>query len=246
MKFQKYTDHYDFWNNVTDNIEGWLIDYTAIRTMDMLQWQVKNDIGGSLFEIGVFKGKYFSLLIQSGLESSSKVVGLDTFQYSNEANVNTLLEKYFPSGSWEFISKASTNCNTKELMDILGSPPRFISVDGSHECDDVFWDLNLAEEILSSEGIVAADDFLNPLTLGVNEAINRFFSTPRNLVPFAYIANKLFLCRPETADKMIEFIEEVATADQKEIRSQNFRSNLAKARHFVEQKMWGSKFIILP
>jgi hypothetical protein len=58
----------------------------------------------------------------------------------------------------------------------------------------------LAEEVISKEGMVAIDDFLNPAAFGVNEAVNQFFLQPRNLVPWAYLPNKLFLARPAWAD----------------------------------------------
>src|ERR1700760_1930638 len=67
--------HYDFYNNVVCNIPGWLHQGTAIRTMDMLEFQETHGVTGSLLEIGVMCGRYFSILIRSATRTGSRVVG---------------------------------------------------------------------------------------------------------------------------------------------------------------------------
>jgi len=231
--------------DIVHKIPGWLEDYTAIRTMDMLDWQVNEGIRGSLIEIGVCNGRYFSILLRSANQTGEQVVGLDTFQWVNEEIVRAAVNNLsIPPPI--FIRKPSTQCSARELMGILKAPPRFFSIDGSHDYEDVFWDLRLAEDILSPGGIIAADDFLNPMTLGVNEAVNAFFSTPRSLAPFAYIANKLFLCRPPMASKMMEMIENYVRADQLEPRSATFRENDARDRNSVEVTIWRRRLLIIP
>ncbi len=238
------SDPYTYLREVVHSLQGWLEDYTAIRTMDMLDWQAASGIEGPLLEIGVYGGRYFSLLLRAA-KHGERVVGIDTFQYiSKEAVAETLAA--LTDTPPMLVSKPSTQCTAEELLDYLGAAPRFVSIDGSHDFQDVFWDLRMTEKILSARGIVAADDFLNPLTLGVNEAINLFFCTPRSLSPFAYIANKLFLCRPPMVDTMMDVIEQKVLADTVEPRSKRFREEGAKARHFVEQVMWRRKFLTIP
>lgn len=236
-------EQYKFLKEIVQGINGWLIDYTAIRTMDLLEWQRRHPCHGPLLEIGVFAGRYFSILARAS--EGDRLIGIDTFQYIGEQTVRDNIAS-LDHGQIRLIKKASREFTTKDLLVELAAPARFISVDGSHEADDVLHDLELAEELISDCGIIAADDFLNPLTLGVNEAINKFFLKPRRVTSFAYIANKLFLCRPDLAQELRDFVEGAARNDTIEPRSEGFRAQAAEGRHLVESNMWGQKFLLIP
>lgn len=238
-------EQYQFMKENVHRIDGWLEDYTALRTMDLLEWQFKRQCRGPLLEIGVFAGRYFSILARATEQFNDRLVGIDTFQWISEETVRANIAN-LDRGQIRLIKKSTTDMTAEDILVELNGPVRFISVDGSHEAVDVLHDLEMAEKIISDSGIIAADDFLNPLTLGVNEAINKFFFTPRRVTPFAYIANKLFLCRPEMAQELREFVEGVARIDTVEPRSKTFREEAAKGRHFVEATMWGQKFLIIP
>jgi predicted O-methyltransferase YrrM len=238
-------EQYQFLKDHVHRIDGWLEDYTAIRTMDLLEWQFWRCCRGPVLEIGVFAGRYFSILARATGRFGERLVGVDTFQWIKEETVWGNLAS-LDHGQIRLVKGSSREMTADDLVVELDGPARFISIDGSHEADDVFHDLQIAEELLSDCGIIAADDFLNPLTLGVNEAINKFFSHSRRVTSFAYIANKLFLCRPEMAQEMRDFVENTAIEDQIEARSKRFREDIAKGRHFVETNMWGQKFLIIP
>ena len=237
-------DAYAYLERHTNSIPGWLENYAAIRTIDLLDWQEAQGVRGPLFEIGVFAGKYLSLLIRSAVRTSDRVVGLDTFQYVTEPALREHLGSTPGAERLELIAGMSTNFSATDLMGRLGDRPRFVSIDGSHACDDVFWDLMLVEQILAPKGIVSADDFLNPLTLGVGEAVHRFFASPRNLAPFAYTANKLFLCRPAMGDTYRDVFERFVMEDLREPQSANFRERLTHGRHHVEQLLWGRRVLV--
>jgi hypothetical protein len=238
-------DNAAFLKDVVQTVPGWLEDYTALRTMDLLDWQERSEIGGPLLEIGIYAGRYFSLLLRSALRTGDAIVALDTFQWINEKTVRSHLSKVARDHHAQLVKCFSTDMGASDLLQMLGGKPRFVSIDGSHERNDVFWDLRLAEEILALKGIVAVDDFLNPLTLGVNEAVNLFFAQPRNLAPFAYIANKLFLARPTSAGEIGKALEAIVEHDN-DPRSQDFRKRAEHGRHHVEQRMWGHPLLILP
>jgi hypothetical protein len=110
---------------------------------------------------------------------------------------------------------------------------------------DVLWDLRLAEQLTSKEGVVAVDDFLNPIALGVNEAVHQFFLQPRNLVPWAYLPNKLFLARPASAYRYKTFLEEMVLRDEISPESKRFRENLLNGRHHVEVSLFSEKILIV-
>jgi hypothetical protein len=98
----------------------------------------------------------------------------------------------------------------------------------------------------SSKGIIAVDDFLNPLTLGVNEAIHYFFAQPRLVVPVAYFRNKVFLAHRSMANEYLRSIENSIIRDEIEPESTTFRDSLAQSRQFVEQELWGHRVLICP
>src|SRR5829696_7693165 len=93
---------YDFISEVTHKLPGWLEDYTARRTIDLLQGQLDNRVRGPLVEIGVYQGRYFSLLLGSSLVSGEArrsrdlVLGIDTFQYCSADQVRERVGAAFP------------------------------------------------------------------------------------------------------------------------------------------------------
>jgi hypothetical protein len=87
--------NYEFLRRVVHNIPGWLQDFAAILTMDLLAYQERQKIAGSLLEIGVFQGRYFSVLLASALRTDSRLVGVDTFQYYSQEVAESKLAEYF-------------------------------------------------------------------------------------------------------------------------------------------------------
>lgn len=235
---------YAFLEGSVRGLAGWLEDFAALMTMRLLRWQEANVAPGPLFEIGVYQAKYFSLLLRSARARNEDVFGLDTFQYAPEAQVRDgLAAAGFPFG-YTLLKMFSTDVSASDLLQKFGAKPRFISVDGSHEKDDVHWDMRLSEQLLANDGIVSVDDFLNPLTLGVNDGVNTFFHQPRNLVPVFYTSNKLFLSRPGPAGRYRALIEDMLLADQREQASLNFQKMLGLDRSHVEQKLWGRQVLV--
>jgi|GEM_PF-913520 len=235
-----------FLHELVATVPGWLEDYAALRSMDLLALQERAPVTGSLLEIGVAWGRYFSLLLRSAVRTGERIVGVDTFAFVSADTVRELMAVIADPASIELVVSRSVDLCADDLRSMLGSEPRFISVDGSHEREDVHWDLELCEALVAPLGIVAVDDFLNPITLGVNEGVHRFFAAPRRLVPFAYTANKLFLSRPAAARRYASAFEACVVADGHEPRSEAFRKNLPDYRQNVEQHLWGSTLIVVP
>ena len=203
-------------------IPGWLFDFAALRTMELLRWQGEQGIAGSLLEIGVYCGRYFSLLLRSARRTGATVVGIDTFQLNSPAVLREHMERALGSAEFKLIEQPSTSLKAKNVLAVCGSRPRFISIDGSHAYDDVLWDLRLSESILAAGGVIAADDFISPQCLGVNQAINDFLSRRKDLAPFAYFANKLLLCRRRMHRSYLELMEALVLADQTDVRGLKF------------------------
>jgi hypothetical protein len=239
-------DDYEYLRAFVHPLPGWLVDYAAIRILDLLAWQEQNAIHGPLFEIGVYHGRSLGLTLRSALRAKERVVALDTFQFVPLETVKTGVAPIADPESIVWLQTSSNLCSSRQLLQILGADPRFISIDGSHECDDVFWDLRLAEDMLAPRGLVAVDDFMNMVAMGVNVGVHKFFATPRNLAPFAYTSNKLFLCRPQLAPSYRHAFEQMVVADQIEPLSAKFRQSTAVNRSLVEQTLWGKLLVVVP
>src|ERR1700736_5895751 len=75
------SDDYEYLRAFVHPLPGWLIDYAAIRILDLLAWQEQNAMHGPLFEIGVYHGRSLALMLRSALRAKERVVALDTFQF---------------------------------------------------------------------------------------------------------------------------------------------------------------------
>lgn len=235
---------YEFLESSVRILPGWLENFAALMTMRLLRWQENNVPSGPLFEIGVYQAKYFSLLLRSGKSKDEVVLGLDTFQYASEEHVREGLANAGFASGYSFLKMYSTDVSGGDLLSQMAGKPRFISIDGSHDKEDVHWDMRLSEELLATHGVVSVDDFLNPVTLGVNDGVNTFFAQPRNLEPIFYTSNKLFLSRPGHANLYRAAIEEMLILDKREHAAINFQSNLKLDRSHVEQKLWGRRLLV--
>lgn len=235
----------EFISQVTSHLEGWLTDDDAAVTADLLRLQEGWAGDAPLVEIGVYCGKYLSLLMQSAARSGGHVFGIDTFQFKELAAVTEGLAALMPDVMPRLsLHKGSSRAlNAKALLRMIGRPARFISVDGSHDYPDVLHDLRLAGAVLAPDGLVAIDDFLNPLAIGVNRAVNAFLETRPSLVGVACGPNKLFLTRPASAGRYRQHLEQ-HLLQTSAARGQLFRNRLATWRGLVEQDFFGSPLLL--
>lgn len=228
-----------------EKINGWLNKPAAYATFDILNWQSKSNIKGGILEIGVFCGKYFSILAESAIKDCSPILGIDTFQYAPQERVIEELTKIFGKSvekTVRLMKNTSAAVSPSDIKELIGEC-RFVSIDGSHDFEDVFLDLTLSEKIISATGLVAVDDFLNPLTLGVNQAVNHFFAQPRFLSPVAYTANKLFLAHRASAEDYRISFEGIFESGEEPFEI-NFRKKRKLGRHHIEQNFFGSRLLV--
>ena len=239
-----------FLASIVDPIVGWLDRYAALRTIDLLRYQEQEGIAGSLYEVGLYNGKYFAILARSAAARGDKVAGFDIFAYTSRADFEALFADRFSPQilariadlDLQLFEESSLDMDADQILARLGSRPRFISIDGSHEYDDVMWDLQTADRVMSAKGIVSADDYLNPICLGVTAAIDHFLHATPTMVPFAYVSNKLFLCRPSWADRYRGVLEEAILRDDdaEEPKSAQYRaSHEAGTRQNIEARYRG-------
>jgi hypothetical protein len=56
---------------VVHKIPGWLSDYTALRIMELMRWQTSAGIRGAAFEIGVYAGRCFAVLLREAARAAT-------------------------------------------------------------------------------------------------------------------------------------------------------------------------------
>lgn len=191
-------------------VEGWLSRIDARISEVLLLRQIEAGCGGGIAEIGVHQGRYLILLLLS-LRSNERGYCIDIFeeQYRNidlsgkgdRARLLDNLRRFgIPSDRLVIDARSSDEVRAGDILDRVG-PIRFFSVDGGHWHDIVINDLTLALETLTSDGIIALDDFQRAEWPEVSSAFFEWISNKRNQIcPFAHGFNKLFLCRPSKLD----------------------------------------------
>lgn len=232
-----------------DEIEGWLGPHAAYFAAYLLNVQHASGIGGPVLEIGVFAGKFMTLLHYLGRKHGNATVGVDIFTHGpTPGAILRHAEALFGTTA----GLALHEMNSAELgpdaaLELLGGePPRAISVDGDHSAEGVLRDLRLSGTILSERGMLILDDVLNPYAAGVAEGTYRFLLDPGcAFVPFAHINNKTFICRRDCHafyfDAGRRFTVDCADL---EIAKHFAWLRATKGAHVVEQDLLGTKVLI--
>jgi hypothetical protein len=230
---------------VIHKIPGWLSDYTALRIMELMRWQTNAGIRGAAFEIGVYAGRCFAVLLREATHAGDLTIGLDTFDRADEAAVRRHLGIDSSSGNVRFLHGRSVEFGTERLLSMLGGTARFISIDGSHMLEDVRHDLAVCEGVLSDLGVIACDDFLNPVRMGVGQAIHERLSGTTDLAPFAYIQNKLFLCRRPVQSELLNATMQLCSNDGQGPGSV-FADNNRHGNGRNETQLYGWPLVVVP
>ena len=210
-------------------IEGWMADEAADLTRRLFQWQRTAQAVTGVLELGVFKGKYLSLLASLAQGTGAPVVGVDAFtsrvgeqippadrDYARAAAVATIMAMAPGSTPPTLLVAFTADVGVDALRALCPGGYSFVSVDAGHTAGDVLHDLALAELLLGERTIVAADDVFNAQTPGVMEGLARYFlgNPGTALAPFASAGNKLFLCHramhPATLACVHEMLEDPA------------------------------------
>ena len=183
-------------------IQGWASP-ELFKMLDFVHSLDFNQHGGVL-EIGVHHGLFFLMLLQLA-EANSTSYALDLFEnqalnidYSGHGDRTIFernLNRYGHGKKVCIASVDSTDIAAVRRLDLPAGAFKFISVDGGHTVEHACSDLRLAEKLVSNEGLVILDDFLNPHWPGVTEGGFEFLNSRPTLVPLALGHNKLFLCK---------------------------------------------------
>jgi hypothetical protein len=190
-------------------VNGWLLD-GAMKMIEVInKGQYMTNVIGNVAEIGVHHGKLF-ILLRLLARNEERALAIDLFEDqasnvdgSGEGNRQRLianLHRFADLHGVVIHQSNSMNIDADRLVSLAGGPCRLISIDGGHTAEITFHDLCTAEGAISTDGVIILDDLFNEMWPGVSEGTHRFFSTPRNIVPFAIGGNKTFFCKSSGAD----------------------------------------------
>ena len=207
-----------------DAIEGWLSPHALVFTEYVFAFQREKGWISGVLELGVFKGKYLSLLAQQVADAGVPVVGVDAFlekygvqlaeewkQHAENAIIGAVESVAGSAANVRLIAGYTHDVPAEKLRTLCPQGYGFISVDAGHDAADVEHDAAMAEALLHDHGVVAFDDIYNAACPGVAEGFMRYMSAADpNLAPFATCGNKVFACRPETHAQYYEFSRSLA------------------------------------
>jgi hypothetical protein len=244
-----------FFSSIVQRIPGWLNEFTAAALMDILDMQSDQIWEGSLLEIGVYGGRFCAILARDAARRSSHLIGLDPYQHFTIDEVRDRLmdavrrapgEIGLRSPRITLVEDISGNWTSDRLLAMLGERSRFVHIDGSHDRENVLWDLGLADSMITPNGVIAVDDWLNPQCVGVMEATFQFFQTkPRASVPFAFVTGKLLLCGRLHAAAYKSRLEAFALSDTVYEQSERYRRRRKVGATWVKQQLMGSEILVL-
>ena len=192
------------------DIEGWMSDEAADLTIRLFHLQQAMQGVTGVLELGVFKGKYLSLMASLTQGTGAPVVGVDAYTsrvgqqippndmaFARDAAARVVTAMAPGAMPPTILMAFTAEMDARSLQDLCLGGYSFISVDAGHLATDVAQDLALVERLLGDHTVVAADDAFNAQTPGVMEGLCRYFidRPDRALAPFAYAGNKLFMCR---------------------------------------------------
>ena len=173
-------------------VQGYLQETQATALHALLECQRQSSIGGSLVEVGVFLGKTLIGLVRNSL-SHEYVFGIDPLQIGTQNLEPQLLRNLSANltkaelGRVKIVRDLSTNLGARDWINVLGTAPRFVHLDGHHARSTILHDVSLAASWLPKGGLVVIDDFLNELHPDLTSGIIDALTAHQQLEPVAVI-----------------------------------------------------------
>jgi hypothetical protein len=181
-------------------VRGFLHPVDAMLFANLLSEQSARGVAGGVCEIGVFFGRGLLLMAAHLTGWQERALGIDLFDIGNGrqfACVKSMLTSHGVMEKCALLQASSLDLAPGDITAEVGRV-RFFSVDGGHEKHHVDHDSALALASLSDEGIIAFDDFFNPLYPNVSVSVLDFLGKhPNDLAPFCISKSKLYVCRSQ-------------------------------------------------
>jgi predicted O-methyltransferase YrrM len=190
-------------------IPGWFSRETVALWDSLLSHQVEYDIGGNLFEIGVFNGRSAALAaMHARPEEALILVDKEPLSAAQE-NVSAIKPRHVA-----YLQMDSRDLHRHPIAEANEGKCRWLHVDGEHSESGVTNDLELAMLLLSGEGVVAVDDFMHPAYPQITRAIFRYLDAHEPEISlFLCGFNQAYLCRPSSKPRYLAYIRDSGFSD---------------------------------
>lgn len=197
------------------SISGWFSPDAALLFMAYNQLAAAHGITGDVLEIGVHHGK--SAIGVAALRAPGhSFTAADLFDDLQDLNLSGsgqgskhafLRNMRSFHGELDFLRIFAGPSSALRPAD-LGGEFSFCHIDGGHSAQETYGDLVLCHQILLPGGLVALDDYFNPVFPGVCEGAVTFLREhPGALQPLAIGYNKVIFQRlPAPTDLNTEFV----------------------------------------
>jgi Methyltransferase domain len=198
-------------------VQGWLTDGAISAVIAFARWQDESNVLGDVAEIGVHHGKFF-ILLANLRRRHERAFAIDVFDdqhlnadKSGRGDFSAFMEnlrQYASDVGLTVLQKDSKTLTRADFYSGRKGSIRLFSIDGSHTAEHTRSDLATAAQLIGADGLILLDDFYNPDWPGVQEGFYRYLSDDsRDVAPFAYGNNKLFICKVASHAKYLSFVE---------------------------------------
>lgn len=242
------SEDHAFLTGTFSQLDGWCHVEAAALTLYLQRYQKMQGWSAPNFEIGVYKGKYLSVLQRSAADMGQRTTGIDIFMFMGSAKKaveESLALVLGDCSNLTLVEKSSATYTPETLRAEVGGDASWISVDGDHTAAGVMHDLALAEAVLAPWGVIAIDDFVNANAIGVAEGAVRYLSSPQtNLRPFCFCANKLLVCAKEWQSTYHSLVPTFCTENSQYPLTQRFMTRYSSgaftwcAPHLLGHDIW--------
>jgi len=216
QNLQNYID------NGFQKVEGFC-PISTLLVLDHLDKFTQKSAGA--MEIGIHHGQLYLALNQL-ISPDKKSYAIDLFD-SQELNIDHSgdgnkqrfvqnLQKYDRHNGMNtnIIEGDSTDLSIFEEVERC----HYISVDGGHTPEHVINDLSIACKMVTNNGVVIVDDYLNHWWPSVTEGIFKYLSTNPTLVPFATSANKMWMCKLSYKPQYLNHVKQIPSFNRNDVK----------------------------
>lgn len=207
----------DNYTKVVDSINGWFVWDIICPLLEIVN---NNQEHGNILEIGVHHGKSF-IPMTTLLRNNEIAVAVDVFEDQQfnydksgkgcskklKENIKKVYSNDEIFNKIKIIKNDSTKLNANDYLNYTnGSKYRIISIDGCHTESATIIDMKNAIKILTKDGIIIMDDYLNKSWPGVKLGVDKFMKENNNYKLVYLNANKFIICHQENYTKYINIL----------------------------------------
>lgn len=190
------------WEKI-DAIPGWFMFQSYCVWRALLDQQA--GISGDLFEIGVWRGRSASVL--ASYRKGNEKLYLCDLRLDAAAVRRSIESVGAQPTNIVPLSGPSADLPAKLDLQAMHQSVRWFHIDGEHTGTAVYRELELANRIVNTDGIVVVDDFFSPrYPANTTEVIRYLEKNPFHFRLLAVGFNKGYLCRPESLPRYMDFM----------------------------------------